>query len=164
MLYREIIAVCSQIHIKHTNTLNVTDDAVNLQTTNHTNVYCGLLTSVPIQKQTDWFRLCLRIIQVTIRSNALPPPSRYKYWHVCEFGCEFYMLSLCLAMYLVTQQYGQSGLLHRQQYPPGSRDTPPPPPPKTEHRSIIGLTGVVEGAYPSLVKGFVFQACKSLFL
>ena len=39
-----------------------------------------------------------------------------------------------------------------------------PPPPKTEHRSIVGLTGVVEGAYSSLVKGFVFQACKSLLL
>ena len=124
MLYREIIAVCSEIHTKHIKTSNVTDGAVNLQTINHTTCTVDWWILFSFRNKRDWFRSCICIIQVTIRSNALPPSSRYKYWHVFEFGRQFYTFSLCLAMNLVTQQRGQSGLLHTQQYPPGSTDPP----------------------------------------
>ena len=115
MLYREIIAVCSQIHTKHINTLNVTDGAVTLQTITHTLCTVDYWLLFLFRNKRDRFRLCLCITQVT---NALPPPSPppppppppspspYNYWHVFEFGGEFHTLSLCLAMNLLTQQYG----------------------------------------------------------
>ena len=77
MLYREIIAVCSQIHTKHVNTLNVKDGAVNAQSSKATKQTIPVCTGDCLHLFNSQTNLTEPGCVCALYRNALPPSSEY---------------------------------------------------------------------------------------